>query len=173
MNLSLTNIIITPHLSEETTCFQATVQVDGKPAFIASNRGQGADNEYRPYGSDPRYRTLLEQVQVWARTLPPTIYTVGSTTVTVNSDLDCVIDQMLMEAESELAHLSPISTDDMDPEALAETAAALHEAVNELLDASRLALNSGSLPNAIEGRLRQVVDKYDGAFRGSGHDGYL
>jgi hypothetical protein len=80
---------------------------------------------------------------------------------------------MLVEAESELAYHSPISTDDMDPEALAETAAALHEAVNELLDASRLALNSGSLPNAIEGRLRQVVDKYDGAFRGSGHDGYL
>jgi hypothetical protein len=98
MNLSLTDIVVVPHLSEETTCFQAIVQVDGSPSFIASNRGQGACNDYRPYGSSPECKRLLEKAQAWALTLPPITYKAGRATITVPSDLDCVIDRLLQQA---------------------------------------------------------------------------
>jgi hypothetical protein len=99
MNLSLTDITIVPQLSEETTCFSATVLVDGKPAFTVKNRGQGGPNEHAPYRSGVAAdRQLLAKAHQWAESLPPVTYEFGSTTVTVPSDLDCVIDDLLLKA---------------------------------------------------------------------------
>lgn len=46
MNLSLSKVKINKRLSEETTCFSATVLVDGVPAGEAGNRGHGGSNFY-------------------------------------------------------------------------------------------------------------------------------
>lgn len=42
MKLTLKNVKINSQLSEETTCFSATVYIDGKKTGLASNRGQGS-----------------------------------------------------------------------------------------------------------------------------------
>jgi hypothetical protein len=48
MKLSLKNLKVAEHLSEETTAFTATVYIDGKRAFYARNQGCGGENEFDP-----------------------------------------------------------------------------------------------------------------------------
>lgn len=64
--VTLKGLKVAAFASEETTCFQATVLVNGKPACIASNDGHGGCNLYRPTD-----RALYEQLEAWAKTLPP------------------------------------------------------------------------------------------------------
>lgn len=48
MKIELKNLKTLASLSEETHCFTATIYVDGKPAFEASNHGHGGCDMYRP-----------------------------------------------------------------------------------------------------------------------------
>lgn len=48
MIIELKNLKTLASLSEETHCYTATIYVDGKPAFQASNRGHGGCDDYRP-----------------------------------------------------------------------------------------------------------------------------
>jgi hypothetical protein len=41
MQITLKNLKISKFMSEETTCFQATIYVDGKKAGMAQNDGHG------------------------------------------------------------------------------------------------------------------------------------
>lgn len=45
MELELKNIKVHPDMSEETTCFSATLWVDGKPAASCRNDGRGAPTD--------------------------------------------------------------------------------------------------------------------------------
>lgn len=85
MKIELKNLKINERLSEETTCFSATVYVDGKRAFEAGNRGHGGCNEY--HGD-------YEAAAAYAATRPPYTSAVGS----IPYDLDMLIDD-LIEAE--------------------------------------------------------------------------
>lgn len=71
MNITLGSININKALSAETTCFYALVYVDGKPAFVAENRGTGGCNLCGPIGNTPddwaQSRRLIEEAQKWAR----------------------------------------------------------------------------------------------------------
>lgn len=46
MIISIKNVKFSAFASQETYCFEATVYVDGKREFIASNDGQGGCNQY-------------------------------------------------------------------------------------------------------------------------------
>lgn len=48
MKIEIKNVKHSAFASQETHCFQATVYVDGKKAFIASNNGHGGCDEYFP-----------------------------------------------------------------------------------------------------------------------------
>ncbi len=52
MKITLKNIKRAEFSSQETHCFEATVYVDDKRAFVASNDGQGGCNNYYPVDSD-------------------------------------------------------------------------------------------------------------------------
>lgn len=90
MKIELKNLKINERLSEETTCFSATVYVDGKRAFEASNRGHGGANEY--HGG-------YEAAAAYAATLPPYTSEVGS----LPYDLDMLIDDLIEKHRFESA----------------------------------------------------------------------
>lgn len=48
MKIEIRNLKHSPSLSEETYAYTATIYIDGKPAFHASNHGQGGADMYRP-----------------------------------------------------------------------------------------------------------------------------
>lgn len=48
MRIELKNVQINHTLSEETFCYTATIYVDGKRAFEASNHGHGGPDSYQP-----------------------------------------------------------------------------------------------------------------------------
>lgn len=58
MNLELKKIKVIPRLSEETTCFYATLYVDGKPAADCANRGVGAMTDVRFYNTDVQGKVM-------------------------------------------------------------------------------------------------------------------
>lgn len=90
MKIELKNLKINERLSEETTCFSATVYVDGKRAFEACNRGHGGANEY--HGD-------YDAAAAYAATLPPYTSSVGS----LPYDLDMLIDDLIETARFERA----------------------------------------------------------------------
>tara|TARA_R100001377_G_scaffold63866_1_gene39459 strand:- start:257 stop:847 length:591 start_codon:yes stop_codon:yes gene_type:complete len=49
-NISIKGLRLSKDFSEETHCFQATVYIDGKRAFVAHNEGHGGANYYAPHG---------------------------------------------------------------------------------------------------------------------------
>jgi hypothetical protein len=60
-------------MSHETTCFTATVHIDGKPAFRAWNDGQGGSTcfEVRSMKTADQDRKAIREAEQYARTLPP------------------------------------------------------------------------------------------------------
>lgn len=65
MKIELKNLKTMPSLSEETTAYTATVWIDGKAAFAASNHGHGGGDDYRPL---PGYSGPCERdVSIWLR----------------------------------------------------------------------------------------------------------
>lgn len=62
MKIELTNVKHLASLSEETFCFTATVVVDGKKAFTASNHGHGGPTDFYPVAgyTGPSEREVTE-----------------------------------------------------------------------------------------------------------------
>jgi len=65
MKLSLKNVKIANHLSEETLAFTATLYVDGKETASVSNRGTGGSNNY--YHIDPEAKERVDRAEDYAR----------------------------------------------------------------------------------------------------------
>jgi hypothetical protein len=78
MKISLKNVKTCEFASEETTCFEATVYVDGKRAFTVANDGRGGCNEYHPIivtkNGEKTYcdksREMIKNAEEWCKTLP-------------------------------------------------------------------------------------------------------
>lgn len=66
MKVELKAVKINERLSEETTCFSATIMIDGKKAGEASNRGCGGNTDIHIPDRELRDRFLA-----WAKSLPP------------------------------------------------------------------------------------------------------
>lgn len=61
MKIEIKNVKHSEFASHETHCFEATVYVDGKRAFIAHNEGFGGPNSYSPIGKG-KPRDVYERV---------------------------------------------------------------------------------------------------------------
>jgi len=55
--IELKNLKVAEFASEETTCYEATVWVDGKRFCIASNQGHGGPDSYDPIGPRGGFKT--------------------------------------------------------------------------------------------------------------------
>ena len=95
MKLELKNIKIVKELSEETICFTAFGYVDGIKTFTVSNRGHGGCHEYAEINCEPDTRARFDEVDAWAKTLPPQKF--GD--IELSSDLDLMIDDLLGDYE--------------------------------------------------------------------------
>ncbi|RSX19239.1 hypothetical protein DAH98_24155, partial [Sphingomonas koreensis] len=54
MHIELRKLKVVDALSEETTCYSAEIWIDGQRAFLASNRGHGAADDYHAVGTVPQ-----------------------------------------------------------------------------------------------------------------------
>lgn len=64
MKIELKNVKYAAFASEETSCFSATVYIDGVKAGTVSNEGRGGPDRLEP-------RALFERINAYAATLPP------------------------------------------------------------------------------------------------------
>jgi hypothetical protein len=51
MRIELKKLKVVVALSEETTCYTAEIWIDGARAFLASNRGHGAADDFHQVGA--------------------------------------------------------------------------------------------------------------------------
>lgn len=99
MKLTLKNVRIHADMSEETTCFSATVYLDGVRAGHANNRGTGG-----PHDIDWSDRDLGAKYEAWldSQVVPFTTYEGKLTTLdTVWEKLETMIDEALDAFEQE------------------------------------------------------------------------
>ena len=90
MKVELKNIKYAQFASEETSCFQATVYINGKRSLIARNDGRGGCNMYDPISSGAH--TQLEE---YAKSLPEREFGAGMKG-SYQPDADTVIEDLLI-----------------------------------------------------------------------------
>lgn len=90
MNLELKKIKVIPRLSEETTCFYATLYVDGKPAADCSNQGCGGMTDVRFYNMD-----VKDKVMEWCNQ-NPVVNFIGNKRYEFKG-VDVRVDELLVE----------------------------------------------------------------------------
>lgn len=95
MKIEIKNIKINTAFSEETICFKADVYVNGVKTAYASNDGHGGDTFYNAYENK---RELLKQAEAYAQSLPSTTETFGETTITLESNLKRMIDEVIYKS---------------------------------------------------------------------------
>jgi len=89
MKIELKNVKYSEFASHETSCFEASVYIDGKRIGTASNDGQGGSNNYDS-------RELVEALMAHAKTLPTRTWTLNGEALEVPPDSDTVIHDLLM-----------------------------------------------------------------------------
>ena len=89
--VSIKNLKVSDFASQETDCFEASVYIDGVRKGIASNDGNGGSNNYYP-------RTLYDELNAIAKTLPPCDMTKFGICEPLEQDPDILIGE-LVEAE--------------------------------------------------------------------------
>ena len=92
MNITIKNVSYNARLSEETSCFTATVCVDGKKVGEASNRGCGGSTSIVPYALDL-------QIGAYAKTLPATKYEGMILDETSDSVIDGLLNEFLLRRD--------------------------------------------------------------------------
>ena len=91
MNITVKNVKFSTAASEETLCFEATVYLDGRKAFVARNEGRGGCNRY--IGD----QKLVEQAEAYARTLPERT----EQGISYQPDLDTLVDDAISRWDQE------------------------------------------------------------------------
>jgi len=77
--------------------FQCSVLVDGKRRFTARNDGNGGCNMYDPIQPYAESRQWIRDAEAWTKTLPPRTSDLGGRPFTYDTDLDCVIEDLIVE----------------------------------------------------------------------------
>lgn len=93
MKIELKKLKINKTFSKETIQFKAEVYVDGVKTAYAENDGHGGCTNY--YACDTSKRDLLKQAEDYAKSLPSKDYTYGDRTITIDSCLEFMIDEMV------------------------------------------------------------------------------
>ena len=71
MEIVLKDIRIDDRLSDDSTCFSATMYINGVRAGVARNDGNGGMTDYQPF--DKRGKGLIREAEEYCRGLPPYI----------------------------------------------------------------------------------------------------
>jgi hypothetical protein len=66
MKIELKNIKYSEFASHETSCYEATIYIDGKKAGIVENDGRGGCDHVTPW-------QLADEIDAYAKTLPPVV----------------------------------------------------------------------------------------------------
>lgn len=88
MKIELKNIKYSQFASHETSCFEASVYIDGVRAGVVENDGRGGCNLYHPYD-------LEIKIDTYAKTLPPRQSKYSD--LSYDEDADTVIGDLLTE----------------------------------------------------------------------------
>jgi hypothetical protein len=96
MELTLQSVKVLRKASQETTCFEAELFVDGVRTAVCWNEGCGGMTQVRSVDYKPETTARLKAAEAYADALPPTVYSWGS----VPSSLDGVVDELLFKRES-------------------------------------------------------------------------
>jgi hypothetical protein len=89
MKIELRNIKYAAFASEETTCFEATVYVDGKKVGTACNAGHGGCNDYN------MDKGTYERIAAYATTLPDRQFPASLGGGAYKMDVDAIIDDLV------------------------------------------------------------------------------
>lgn len=94
MKLTIKNLKTSEFASEETLCFEATVYVDGKRAFIARNDGHGGGNYYHAVEgyNGPSERNINE----WMKANRPAVEFEG---MTLEHTMDWEVDELIAQIQ--------------------------------------------------------------------------
>lgn len=99
MKIELKNVKINKSFSQETTCFMASVYINGNRAAYAQNDGRGGNTYYRAYD---RFAGLVEDAEKYCLTLPDEHVDLGNgSKFVLSQSLETVIDNLLIEKELE------------------------------------------------------------------------
>ena len=96
MEIVLKDIRIDDRLSDDSTCFSATMYIDGVRAGVARNDGNGGMTDYQAF--DKRGKQLIKEAEEYCRGLPPYIAVgagSGGEDVSVRMDLSILIEDLL------------------------------------------------------------------------------
>ena len=63
MEISIKNIKYSAFASEDSHCFQASVYIDNKPVFVASNDGQGGANRYEAHNKGIPKKMIFKKIE--------------------------------------------------------------------------------------------------------------
>jgi hypothetical protein len=97
--LSLKDLKIARHMSEETTAFTAKLCLDGKPIAYCKNDGHGGSTLVQALTSNDR--PALAEVTAWAASLPPSRLDMGDgKTVDWPVTVDSLVDDLLAEEDA-------------------------------------------------------------------------
>ena len=91
MKLTLKNLKVAEHLSEETVAFTATVYIDGKRAFTACNHGTGGENMLEPL----KDRGIIDRAQTYFASLPPEPSQYGDLPMSLDFAVSLAVDEAL------------------------------------------------------------------------------
>lgn len=95
MKLSLKNLKVSEHLSEETTAFTATVYIDGKRAFYARNQGHGGENMLDPIIADCAGRKKITSAQEHFRSQPSVACEYGDLPMSLDFAVSLAVEEAL------------------------------------------------------------------------------
>jgi len=89
MKIEIKNVKYSQFASRETSCFEATVYIDGKRMGVVSNDGHGGPNNHDS-------RELVEALIEHTKTLPTRTWRLDGEALEVPPDIDTAIDDLLM-----------------------------------------------------------------------------
>ncbi len=96
MKIEVKNVKVNQRLSEETTCFSATVYIDGKRAGEVGNHGHGGPNHY--YFAN---QEIYQRFEAFCKAMPPHICSDG---YELAMDADLYLDDLINE-QAQQKHL--------------------------------------------------------------------
>ena len=98
MKIEIKNFKYSEWNSEETTCFQGDLFLNGKKVGICSNDGHGGCTNY--HGIEHYYSDTIKQMEEYCKTLPPIVYEgsgIGGKDLVINMTLEHYIDDLVSD----------------------------------------------------------------------------